>query len=51
VLNLCDGTRDLLAVADRADRPIEELRPIADLLAEHGLLRLVGGADGDPPAG
>jgi aminopeptidase-like protein len=41
LLNLCDGSVDLLAVADRADRPLWELRPLADSLRDHGLLRAV----------
>ena len=40
LLNLCDGSVDLLAVADRAGRPLRELRPLADRLRRHGLLRL-----------
>lgn len=48
VLNLCDGTRDLLAVADRAARPIRHVRSAADLLRGHDLLRSAGGADGEP---
>jgi aminopeptidase-like protein len=39
VLNFCDGGPDLLAVADRAGRPIAALAEIADRLCEHGLLR------------
>ena len=39
VLNLCDGTRDLLAVAERARRPLAALAPIAARLVEGGLLR------------
>ena len=39
LLNLCDGSADLLAVADRAERPLWELRPLADTLRDHGLLR------------
>jgi aminopeptidase-like protein len=41
VLNFCDGTDDLLAVADRAGRPVWELRDVAAPLREHGLLRSV----------
>ena len=40
LLNLCDGSLDLLAVADRARRPVSELGPLATTLREHGLLRL-----------
>jgi aminopeptidase-like protein len=39
LLNLCDGSVDLLAVADRARRPLWELRPLAETLLAHGLLR------------
>jgi aminopeptidase-like protein len=39
VLNFCDGGRDLLAVADRAGRPIAPFAEIAGQLSEHGLLR------------
>jgi aminopeptidase-like protein len=38
LLNLCDGTSDLLAVAERAGRPLAELAPIAARLVEGGLL-------------
>ena len=38
LLNLCDGSADLLAVADRAERPLWELAPVAATLREHGLL-------------
>jgi aminopeptidase-like protein len=41
LLNLCDGSVDLLAVADRAHRPLWDLRPVADALVGHGLLRAV----------
>jgi aminopeptidase-like protein len=41
LLNLCDGSVDLLAVADRARRPLWELRPLAQTLLEHGLLSVV----------
>jgi aminopeptidase-like protein len=42
LLNLCDGTRDLLAVAERAGRPLAELAPLAARLVEGGLLRRAG---------
>ena len=38
VLNWCDGTRDLLEVAETVDRPIWALRDVAEPLLEHGLL-------------
>lgn len=38
LLNLCDGTQDLVAVAERAGRPLAELAPIAERLIEAGLL-------------
>jgi aminopeptidase-like protein len=38
VLNYCDGTGDLLAAAERADRPMWDLRSAADALEEQGLL-------------
>lgn len=38
LLNLCDGTRDLLAVAERCGRPVWELAPLCAELAAHGLL-------------
>jgi aminopeptidase-like protein len=41
VLNLCDGSRDLVAVAERAGRPIAALREAADPLLEQGLLEQV----------
>ena len=39
LLNLCDGTCDLVAVAERAGRPLAELAPIAAKLVDAGLLR------------
>ena len=39
LLNLCDGSADLLAVAERADRPLWELAPLAATLRKHGLLQ------------
>jgi aminopeptidase-like protein len=45
LLNLCDGSQDLLAVAARAGRPAWELRPVADTLVANGLLR-ASAADG-----
>jgi len=41
LLNYCDGGTDLLAAADRWQRPIWDLRPVADLLMDHDLLRPV----------
>ena len=41
VLNWCDGTRDLLAVAERTGRPVTALREAAEPLLAHGLLRAV----------
>jgi aminopeptidase-like protein len=38
LLNLCDGTRDLLAVAERAARPLSALAPVAARLVQGGLL-------------
>jgi aminopeptidase-like protein len=48
LLNWCDGQGDLIAGADRIDRPIWVLRPIAERLAAHDLLQRVGGAEGEP---
>ena len=48
LLNWCDGHDDLLAGADRIDRPIWVLRPIVDKLAGHDLLSRVGGSRGEP---
>jgi aminopeptidase-like protein len=39
VLNGCDGTVDLLTVAEAAERPVWDLALAADQLREHGLLR------------
>jgi len=47
LLNYCDGSADLLAAGDRIGRPIWDLRPHADRLVQHDLLRLV---DGPRPA-
>jgi aminopeptidase-like protein len=38
LLNMCDGTRDLLAVAERAGRPVAALAPVAAELKAGGLL-------------
>ena len=38
ILNLCDGSRDLLAVAERCDRPVWALAPLCAELAAQGLL-------------
>ena len=38
VLNLSDGTNDLLAIADRAGLPFASIRTAADALVSHGLL-------------
>jgi len=48
LLNFCDGSADLLAAGERIGRPIWALRPVAELLREHELLRRVGGAEGEP---
>ena len=45
VLNWCDGTRDLLDVAEITGRPVWALRDVAEPLLAHGLLRPVA-ADG-----
>jgi len=50
LLNWCDGQDDLLAGADRIERPIWVLRPIVDKLARHDLLTRVGGSRGEPDA-
>jgi aminopeptidase-like protein len=42
ILNLCDGTSDLLAVAERCGRPVWELAPVCAELAAAGLLVAVG---------
>lgn len=42
VLNFCDGSVDLLAVAERARRPMWDLRAAADALEEQGLLGRAG---------
>jgi aminopeptidase-like protein len=39
LLNLADGTRDLLEIADRAEVPLLELAPLATALEEKGVLR------------
>jgi aminopeptidase-like protein len=39
LLNLADGTRDLLEIADRAQVPLLELAPLASSLEEKGILR------------
>ncbi len=38
VLNFCDGTTDLLAVAERTQRSVEELREAAEPLLKAGLI-------------
>lgn len=42
ILNLCDGSIDLLAAAERCGRPVWELAPVCAELAAHGLLDRVG---------
>jgi aminopeptidase-like protein len=44
LLNYCDGEPDLLAAAERCQRPIWELGPVAETLVQHELLRPVNGA-------
>ena len=39
LLNYCDGGHDLIDAGDRVGRPVWELRPVAESLAEHGLLK------------
>jgi aminopeptidase-like protein len=39
LLNLADGTRDLLEIADRAEVPVLELAKLASSLEEKGILR------------
>jgi aminopeptidase-like protein len=39
VLNMSDGSRTLLQIADRAGLPFAQVKAVADVLAEHGLLR------------
>ncbi len=41
LLNYCDGSADLLAAADRVERPVWELEATVSLLREHDLLRPV----------
>jgi aminopeptidase-like protein len=48
LLNWCDGQDDLLAGADRIERPIWVLRPIVDKLVGHDLLSRVAGSCGEP---
>ena len=43
LLNLCDGTRDLLAVAERAGRPLAALAPVVAELKAAGLLAAAAG--------
>jgi aminopeptidase-like protein len=38
LLNMCDGTRDLIAVAERSGRPVTALAPVAAELKDGGLL-------------
>ena len=40
ILNLSDGTHSLLEIAERAGLPFGTVRSTADLLREHGLLKL-----------
>ncbi len=51
VLNWCDGTRDLLAVAEHAGRSLRELREAADPLLAAGLLRPGGVMPANKPSG
>ena len=47
VLNMSDGTRTLLQIAERAGLPFAQIRAVADALGEHGLLRTL--APGERP--
>ncbi len=38
LLNFCDGSRDLLAVAERSGRRVEDLAAVGELLRSHDLL-------------
>jgi aminopeptidase-like protein len=50
LLNYCDGGPDLIAVADRAGRPVWAMREAAEPLLEHGLLRRAEASEHDPTA-
>ena len=43
VLNVSDGSRSLLDIAERADMPFAAVLEAAHLLREHGLLAKVAG--------
>jgi aminopeptidase-like protein len=47
VLNLCDGTHDLLQIAERSCLPFESVRKAAVLLEQHGLLRRMRASSSD----
>jgi len=47
VLNLCDGTRSLLDVAERAKLPFEDVRRAASALEAVGLVAVQGGSRGE----
>lgn len=40
LLSYCDGSHNLLDIADQIDQPIWDLRPLVDQLAEHSLINL-----------
>jgi aminopeptidase-like protein len=44
LLNLSDGSQSVLDIADRIGQPFSEVRAIAALLEQHGLLVPVGAA-------
>jgi aminopeptidase-like protein len=44
LLNLSDGSKSVLDIADRIEQPFSEVRTIAALLEQHGLLVPVGAA-------
>jgi aminopeptidase-like protein len=47
VLNQSDGSKDLLAIADRSGMPFQLVEAAADKLEQSGLLRRLGAAGGD----
>jgi len=40
ILNLADGTNDLIAIAERSKMPVIELYPVIDKLLEQGILKI-----------
>jgi aminopeptidase-like protein len=41
ILNLADGTNDLISISEKSHLPISQLVPVIDKLLENGMLEMV----------